>query len=197
MTNTSPYTDARQALFRTFYEKALPYSDYVSQGQPAHQARWEDFRLGISLSLEQTTLVKGFQRKLHLLVLSGVWCGDCARQGPMLQAIADASSMIEARFIDNKDFPELQDELRILGAERVPVVVGLSEDFFEVFRFGDRHLSVYRRKAAAELGAACDPGLLPPPAEELAVELSEWLGLIERAQLLLRLSPMLRKRYND
>ena len=38
---------------------------------------------------------------------------------------------------------------------RVPVVVFLSEDYFEVGRFGDRLLSAYRAKGAKELVAAC------------------------------------------
>jgi hypothetical protein len=76
-------------------------------------------------------------------------------------------------------------------------VVVLSEDFFEIARFGDRHLSVYRRKAKQELGAACDPGLLPPTSDELQTEVEEWVNYFERAYYLLRLAPMLRKRYQD
>jgi len=77
------------------------------------------------------------------------------------------------------------------------VVVALSEDFFELARFGDRHLSVYRRKAEQEFGPACDAGILGPSESELAEELEEWSGFFERAQRMLQLAPMLRRRYND
>ena len=133
---------------------------------------------------------------MNLLVLSGVWCGDCARQGPILNLIETVQPLVSCRYLDNRANPELQDELRINGAEKVPVIVVLSEDFFELARFGDRHLSVYRRKAATELGAACDPGLIAP-ADELKVEGDEWVEYLDRLQLMLRLAPMLRKRYGE
>ena len=92
---------------------------------------------------------------------------------------------------------DLRDELRVQGGTRVPVVVALSEDFYEVARLGDRTLSAYRRKARNELGPACDSGLVPPNEDELAAEVQEWIDFFERAQLIVRLSPMLRERHND
>lgn len=118
------------------------------------------------------------------------------RQGPMLYRIAHQSSMIDLRFIDNQEHPELRDELRVSGGARVPVAVALSEDYFEVARFGDRTLSHYRLKAQRELGAACDSGLAGDPSE-LAAEVTEWVEFFERCQLILRLSPFLRTRHND
>lgn len=73
----------------------------------------------------------------------------------------------------------------------------LSEDFFEVGRFGDAHPSVYKRKVQNELGAACDAGILPPPPEEIKEELGEWISHFERLHGVLRLAPMLRRRYED
>jgi hypothetical protein len=134
---------------------------------------------------------------MNILVLSGVWCGDCARQGPILAAIGAASPVIDARFLDNQAIPEVRDELRIHGASRVPIAVTLSEDFFEVGRSGDRTLSVYKRKAERELGPACEAGIVPPHPAESSVEIEEWIACIERHQLLLRLSSFLRARYND
>ena len=92
---------------------------------------------------------------------------------------------------------ELRDLLAINGGHRVPVVVFLSEDWFEVFRFGERTLSIYRRLAAEQLGPACPTGLVPPADEALAVNTAEWLAEFERAQLILRLSPRLRSKHGD
>ena len=63
--------------------------------------------------------------------------------------------------------PELRDLLAINGGHRVPVVVFLSEDWFEVSRYGERTVSIYRRLAAEQLGPACPTGLVPPAAEAL------------------------------
>ena len=191
------YYDKRQEFFRTFFTQGERYAEYLNGSSPAYQERWREYEKRVSLTPEQSVTVQGFKRKMNVLVLSGAWCGDCARQGPMVRAIAEAASAIDLRFLDNRQNPELQGELRINGAEKVPVVVVLSEDFYELSRFGDRHLSVYRRKAAQETGAVCDPGIVPAPEDELRLELEEWVHHFERLQLILLLSPLLRRRYGD
>ena len=190
------YKDIRADFFRRYLEKALPYERYLETGKPHHAERWREYAKKISLGAAEERRIKSFARKMPVLVMSGIWCGDCARQGPMLRLIETANSAFEMRYIDNREHPELQEELRINGAEKVPVVVSFSEDFFELSRFGDRHLSVYMRKLEKELGVACDPGF-GAPGEELEFELKEWIDYFERLQALLRLSPMLRGRYGD
>jgi len=194
---SSELFDIRSQLWRDAFAQALTYSDYVATGSPAQQEKWNAYRQKFSLTDQQRVRAEGFTRQLHVLVLSGIWCGDCARQCPMLDTIAEASPMLQVRFIDNQTNPQLRDELRIHGAARVPVVVSLSEDFFEVGRSLDRQLAAYRRKARTELGDACDAGIIAPPSEDLAEELSQWFDHFERQELLLRLSPFLRKRHND
>ena len=189
--------DIRSILWKEAFAEALPYSDYVKTGTSTQQDRWQAYRARVALTNEHREMAKGFIRRLNVLVLSGMWCGDCARQGPILDLIGSASSVLDIRFLDNQANPRVRDELRIHGASRVPVVVFLSEDFFEVGRFGDRQLAAYRRKALTELGAACDAGIVPPSADELGEEVAQWFECFEREQLLLRLSPFLRRRHND
>lgn len=195
-TNNSLF-DKHSDFFRGFFDKALSYKEFLAAAEPSHKARWENFHSQLSLTAAQREILGSFVRKMNVLVLAGSWCGDCARQCPMIMRIAEAAPSIDLRFLDNQQFPELRDELRIHGAARVPVVVTLSEDFFEINRFGDRMLQAYRRKAVNEVGGACDPGILPPPAEDLAQELSEWVLHFERLHWMLRLSPFLRNRHGD
>jgi hypothetical protein len=115
----------------------------------------------------------------------------------MIELIAAHCSAMSVRYLENYQNEELLEELVIHGAHRVPVVVTLSEDHFEVGRFGDYPLSVYRRRIEKLEGSVCSVGFVPPPGEELAVELNEWIEHFERQQYLLRLSPMLRERYGD
>jgi hypothetical protein len=93
--------------------------------------------------------------------------------------------------------PEVRDALAINGGHRVPVVVFLSEDGYEVSRYGERTLSIYRKLAIDQLGPACPTGLVAPSAEVTATVTAEWLAEFERAQLILRLSPRLRQKHND
>lgn len=149
------------------------------------------------LSKQQQELIASFVRKMNILFMSGIWCGDCVRQGPIVQRIAEANNLIDLRFLDNKENPELAEELRINGASKVPVAVFLSEDFFELGRFGDRHLAIYRSKLAKELGPTCSTGLIVPDQDLLQQDLQDWLDLFECYQAMLRLAPLMRKRYND
>lgn len=116
----------------------------------------------------------------------------------MLEKIAEAcGGNVRLRVIDREASEALKEELRILGGARVPVVVFLSEDFYEVGRFGDRLLTFYRLKAQRETGAACPTGLIPTPGHELAAEMAEWVDVFERMLLMLRTSALLRQRYGD
>jgi len=189
--------DIRRELWTRALEQALPFDQYLATGKPAHQERWQAYVDRIHLTDAQRELLGSFRRVMHVLVLSGTWCGDCARQCPMLAAIAAVTPAMKLSFIDSQSDVALRDELRVHGAARVPIAVTLSEDLFEVGRSGDRMLAAYKRKAAQELGAACDAGIVPPSEDELALELSEWVAFFERQQLLLRLSPFLRARHGD
>ena len=145
-----------------------------------------------SLTGEQSTRLAGFSRRMPVLCLAGTWCGDCVNHCPVFDQFATAQPKIEFRFLDRDARPEIRSLLSINGGQRVPVLVFLSEDWFEVFRYGDRPLSTYRQMAAQESGAACPTGLFAPPADTLATIATEWLNEFEQAQLILRLSPRLR-----
>lgn len=197
MSNQADYRDKRSDFFKACFGKALNYRDYLATGEPVHKQRWGEHYQAVELAEPDKDRIKTFVRRLNVLFMSGIWCGDCVRQGPVVERIAEASDLIDLRFIDNKQYPELAEELRLNGASKVPVAVFLSEDFFELARFGDRHLNIYRKKLAEELGPACATGLLVPDENVMHRDLQDWLDIFERVQDMLRLAPMLRKRYND
>lgn len=189
--------DIRSSMWRAAFDAALPFDAFLEKAAPAHRERWVEQRARLSLTEPQKTLLGSFKRHMNILVLAGAWCGDCATQCPMLELIASATSVITIRFIDNQANATLRDELRIHGAARVPVAVTLSEDFLEVGRSADRSLAAYRKKARVEMGGACGVGFALSGESEIAEEMAEWIEYFERHQLLLRVSPFLRRRYND
>ena len=134
---------------------------------------------------------------MNVLCLAGAWCGDCVEQCPILQRLAEGSSRcVDLRFLDRDEHPDVQAELSICGGKRVPVAVFLSEDFYECARFGDRTLSTYRVMAASLAGAACPTGHAFDDDLQQA-QVQEWLDQFERVELMLRLSPCLRRRHED
>ncbi len=181
------------------FHDALPYSAFLDRhATPAQRSRWDAAHDRVSLPPAASELLGGFVRTMPVLCLAGAWCGDCVNQCPTFDHFARATrSKIDLRFLDRDARADVRETLSINGGHRVPVVVFLSEEGFEVSRYGERTLSAYRTLAADRLGPACPTGLVAPSADSLALGLSEWLAEFERAQLILRLSPRLRQKYND
>ena len=184
--------------FAAKFAEGLAYDDFLAEyGTDEHRRRWADFHGRIQLSHKQHQLLDGFEREMKVLCLAGTWCGDCVNQCPMFDHFERASSRITIRYFDRDAHADLAAELRVCGGARVPVVVFLSEDDFEVARFGDRTLSKYRQMAADQLGTACPSGLGAPPQSLTDAVVQDWLDIFERAQLILRTSARLREKHGD
>lgn len=180
------------------FAEAMPYGTFLDgYATPSQRTRWDAMHGRFALTAEQQALLGGFARRMPVLCLAGAWCGDCINQCPVFDHFARASKAIDLRFLDRDVRPDVRAELSVNGGHRVPVVVFLSEDGYEVSRYGDRTLSAYRRMAVDYLGPACPTGFVPPPAEALAAVTADWLDEFERAQLILRLSPRLRALHGD
>lgn len=185
------------AYLQSVFEAGKAYPDYVATGTTAQQNGWAEVRERATLSDEQRALVETFTRKINILVSSGVWCGDCVQQCPLLQSIADATPLIQVRYVDRDEHADFAGLVKICGGTRVPVAVYMAEDFEPVSIFGDRTLTRYRAMAARNLGPSCPIPGAPIPDDELQGTLQDWLDETERVHLLLRLSTRLRQRHND
>lgn len=180
------------------FDRGRSYTDYLATGKPHQQAAWTEFHEQATLTETQTTLIRGFTRRINAIAISGIWCGDCAQQLPFLARFESANpELIRVRFLDRDENMDLSDAFRICSGNRVPVVIYTNEDADFLSLFGDRSLSRYRAMAQRQLGAACPLPGAPVPAEEIAATLQDWLDELERVHLLCRLSPKLRARYND
>jgi hypothetical protein len=196
----SVYYDIRSEFWEKCFNMAQDYESYLeiyNEENSEYVERWLDSEERTPDPTDkQSQRLKGYNRELKVLMYCGVWCGDCSRQGPILKKIAEVcGDKVQLRLIEREVSKKLQDELRMVGALRVPVMVFLSEDFWEVSRFGDRTHSVYRSKLSRETGIGVDKGILSPSARMR--ELEEWVEKFERALIMLRLSPPLRRRYGD
>jgi len=181
------------------YAGALPYAEFLSRhGTDAHRQRWQAAYERAAVTPAQRDLLARFEREMHLLCLAGTWCGDCVREGAILQRIVEAAPRLHLRFLDRDEHPEVAGALAINDGLRIPIVVFLSEDFFECGRYGERTLATYRKMARERLGAQPIAGAaLTTPEEHYAAVVQDWMNEIERVQLLLRLSPRLRAKHED
>ncbi len=181
------------------FEQALPYADFVALGQPdGHDAAWHQRHEQCALDAAQLETVSKFKRQMHVLCLTGTWCGDCALQGAAMQRVAEASGgLIDLRFVmRGEDHAELVVKSAINAGFRVPVSWCLAEDMEIVSVFGDRTLSRYRSMARKAFGAQSNVHATPPTDPVRAV-LGEVLEEFERVQHLLRLSGRLRQKHGD
>lgn len=184
-------------LLQRAFNDAVDYDTYLAS-DPGRAAPWVRVGERTHLTEPQRSLIASFTRRMHVLVVSGIWCGDCSAQGPMLAAIAEANAKaIDLRWVDRDEASEVANEVRICGGSRVPTVIFMAEDFEFVSLLGDRTLSRYRAMAARQLGPSCPvPGAAHDP-DEHAATLQEWIDEFERVHLLLRLSPRLRALHED
>lgn len=186
------------AEWNKIFEVGLDYNTFLeTHGSGSDADRWQSVHDQAALTDAQQTLLASFTRRMNVLCLAGAWCGDCVQQCPIFQRFAEASSVIDLRFVDRDRDATLRDRLSVNGGHRVPVVVFLSEDFFECGRYGDRTLAKYRELAASLGGAACPTGVLDTDTPLLQQATQHWLDEFERIQLMLRLSPRLRSLHGD
>lgn len=185
-------------LLRSQFDAGLPYDQYLATGKPADQQAWRDFASGLALTAEQKSLLDGFTRRIHVIAVSGTWCGDCVKQLPFLRLIEQhRSDLIVCRYLDRDVHMDFAKTLPICGGTRVPVVVFANEDFDFLALEGDRSLARYRALAARQLGAACEIPTARTSDDEVSRTQADWVGYLERVQLMCRLSTKLRERHAD
>jgi len=176
----------------------LSYRDFLEKhGTDDHRRRWAAMHAAVRLTAAQRELLSSFTREMPVLCLAGAWCGDCVNQCPIFDHFAQATGRIAIRYFDRDAHPDLAAELKICGGARVPVLVFLSEDGFEVCRFGDRTLAKYRQIGAEASGAACSSGVVLPSDTMLPTVTQEWLDIFERVQWILRTSARLIQKHGD
>ncbi len=180
------------------FNLGLLYEDFLDRyATESQKDRWQKIRHEVALTRDQQNLLTSFERQMNVLCLAGAWCGDCINQCPIFAEFAKATATIQLRFLDRDDHADVQKELQINGGNRVPTVVFISEDGYEVSRFGERTLSKYRQLMREQGGASCPTGTVTPGDSLLGQVTQDWLNEFERVQWLLRFSPRLRQKHGD
>jgi hypothetical protein len=178
------------------FDAGLDWDRYLATN-PEKAEAWRKIYDATQLTDEQRELLEGFTREVKALCVSGIWCGDCVQQGPLIQRIAEASPRVELRWVDRDEHIGLAEQIKVNAGLRVPMLIMMAEDYEPVSIFGDRTLTRYRAMAAKQLAAACPLPGAPVDADELHGAMQDWLDEFERVHLLLRLSGRLREKHQD
>ena len=86
----------------------------------------------VVLDDEIVQLLLSVENKMTWLVLTEAWCGDAAQNIPAIAKIADASPLIEVRFLLRDEHPELMDAYLTNGTRSIPKLIALDADTLEV-----------------------------------------------------------------
>lgn len=185
-------------LIRAKFEAGEAFDDYIAGGTPGQVESWRRGAERARLTGPQVGLLRSFEREVNVVVSSGLWCGDCVQQCPILARIGEANpEKVRVRFVDRDEHRDLSEKITISEGLRVPTAVFCNEDFDFVDLVGDGTLNRYRAKADKALGAACPLPGAEVPEDELAATTQDWVDLFERVHLINRLSPKLRQRHGD
>jgi thiol-disulfide isomerase/thioredoxin len=185
-------------FLRTKFSQALPYDAYTATGTPDQQTRWSATHARVKLANSERSLIKSFTRPFSVLVSSGMWCGDCAQQVPMLDHIAKANpKAIDLRLVDRDKHKDLAEKIMICGGYRVPTVLFLNEEFEFCLLSPDKTLNRLRFLAAKSLGPSCPLPGAEVPTDEAAATMRDWVDAFEHMHLLVRMSPKLRDKHGD
>ncbi len=88
------------------HDAGLDYETYLAS-DPDKGDNGRTIGAQVTLSDPQRALIEGFAREMKVLVVSGIWCGDCVQQGPLLERIAEANPMIKQKWIDRDEHADL------------------------------------------------------------------------------------------
>ena len=185
------------AYLQAKHNSGLIYDRYVNSGTPQQAENWQRIYDQCRLTDGQKKLLGQFVRKINVIGLSGIWCGDCVQQGPLIGRIAAAAPSVDLRWLDRDEHADLQETVAINAGHRVPVLIFCAEDYELVSWYGDRTLNRYRALARKQLGPSCPLPGAAVPADELQLTQQDWLDQFERVHLLLRLSSRLRNLHHD
>src|ERR1700724_215165 len=96
------------------FASAIPYGQYIQTGTDEQQRRWKQVYDAVRLSEAQKQLVGGFVRDIKILIVSGIWCGDCVQQCPLIERIAEANTLkMDLRFVERDQHRDLVDQVRM------------------------------------------------------------------------------------
>ena len=126
----------------------LTYEEYVNQLEPAFQRRYQRSYQKVALSEEQINFLKLPSRPVRAIVFTTKTCTDSVSAVPIMKKIQEHGTFIDLRVIDinkgDQEVEEVFENYTTNGDKRVPVIITLSEDYYEINRWVERSALGYK-----------------------------------------------------
>jgi hypothetical protein len=123
-------------ITRERYESGATIQQFIA-GAESNQELWRSVYARASVPAELAERAQQLPAR-HLLVLAEDWCGDAVNTVPVLAKLAEAVPELDLRILGRDANPDLMDPHLSAGAQAIPVVMVLDEDFRELGWWGSR-----------------------------------------------------------
>jgi hypothetical protein len=122
--------------FRTLWNKALPYHEFVAASRE-HCGLWEGIHRIAALP-EWSRLLDASATPRRLLVIAEDWCGDASNTVPILAKLAETVPGLKLRVLRRDEHPDVMDQYLTDGSRSIPIVIALDDDYRELGHWGPR-----------------------------------------------------------
>ena len=173
--------------WKTVFESGQPFDAWLAAAES------DQNRAAIAQALVEQTLepqvaaaLGALPRPVYVVAIAEDWCGDVRRHVPVLERLAQASPMLQVRYLAREQHPDVFIRFLTNGGEAIPKFVFLSGQFVECGNWGpmpavERTL-IARGKACGDVGAARKKvGLCYQVDAERRIVVQELMALIEIA----------------
>lgn len=145
---------------KTIWESGQTYEQWLAgAGDAKRREDLEKFYAEVTLTPDDQQLLKLVDRPVHILALAEDWCGDVRRNVPVIaRMVTENTANLRLRLVDKETRPQLMVRYLTNGAEAIPIIVFMNDQFVEIGFWGPRPTEckrlMARGKAAGKIDAA-------------------------------------------
>ena len=143
---------------KAVWESGKTYGEWLGAATDAkRKEELEKYYGEVSLSPDDSQLLKLIDRPVHVLALAEDWCGDVRRNVPAIAKMcAENPAQLRLRLVDKETRPQLMVRYLTNGAEAIPIIVFLNDAFVEVGFWGPRPSECKRLMARGKAAGKID-----------------------------------------
>lgn len=121
------------------------------------RAEMEQIFVDVTLTREQRDGLQKLSKPVHILALAEDWCGDVRRNVPVVARVcAENVAQLRLRLVDKESNEALMTRYLTNGAEAIPIVIFLSDNFVETGNWGPRPAECKRIMARGKASGLMD-----------------------------------------
>ncbi len=121
---------------KTVWNSGQPYERWLESCETESRNKMSKKYAEVALNSEDAEFLKSIAKRVHLLGIAEDWCGDVIHSVPAMARLAEESPNIEFRIVERT--ADLIIRYLTNGAESIPKLIVLTDDWIEVGHWGPR-----------------------------------------------------------